>query len=89
MWGFCVWSLFCYEVLCVLSSFAIILMEKRELVAWLGLPGVLSPLVFCGTCSPCRGLVCGVIVVFSDHAHFFSVFNVRPLLQYASELFVL
>ena len=28
--GFCVWSLFCYAVLSVLSSFAIILRSKRE-----------------------------------------------------------
>ena len=31
--GVCVWSMFCYLVLCVLSSLAIILMGKRELVA--------------------------------------------------------
>ena len=29
--GFNVWPLFCYVVLCALSSFAIILMEKKEL----------------------------------------------------------
>ena len=28
--GFCVWFFFCYAVLCVLSSFAIVLMGKRE-----------------------------------------------------------
>ena len=32
---FCVWYLFCYAVLCVLSSFAIIQLGKRELVAFL------------------------------------------------------
>ena len=31
--GFCVTSLFCYAVLCVLSSFAIISLAKRKLVA--------------------------------------------------------
>ena len=35
MVGFCVCSMFCYTLLCVLSSFAIILMGKRELVALL------------------------------------------------------
>ena len=35
LWGFCVWSLFYYAVLSVLSSFAIILLRKRELVALL------------------------------------------------------
>ena len=33
--NFCVWSLFCYALLSVLSSFAIILVRKRELVALL------------------------------------------------------
>ena len=33
VWGFCVWSLFCYAILCVHSRFAVILMGKRELVA--------------------------------------------------------
>ena len=37
LWGFCVCSLFCYAILCVLSNLAIILMEKRELVALLQL----------------------------------------------------
>ena len=30
MWGFCVWFLFCYAVLSVLSSFAIILMREER-----------------------------------------------------------
>ena len=34
---FCVWSFFCYAVLSVLSSFAIITLRKRELVALLAL----------------------------------------------------
>ena len=33
--GFCICSMFCYTLLCVLSSFAIILTGKRELVALL------------------------------------------------------
>ena len=37
MWGFGNWSLFCYALLCVLSSFAIILTRKRELVTLLKL----------------------------------------------------
>ena len=42
--GFCVCSMFCCDLLCVLSCFAIILMGKRELVALaycVFLPGVL------------------------------------------------
>ena len=31
--GFCSWSMFCCALLCVHSSFAIILMGKKELVA--------------------------------------------------------
>ena len=30
VWEFCVWSLFCYSVLSVLSSFAFILLGTRE-----------------------------------------------------------
>ena len=33
--GFCVCSMLCYALLCVLSSFAIILTGKRELIALL------------------------------------------------------
>ena len=32
--GFCVCSMFCCTLLCVLSSFAIILMGKRERAGW-------------------------------------------------------
>ena len=38
--GFCNCSMFCCVLLCVHSSFAIILMGKRELVALLCLPVV-------------------------------------------------
>ena len=55
--GFCV----CCSFLSVLSSFAINLMRKRELVALLCLySGFLWLLLFCGSCSRCRGLVCSV-----------------------------
>ena len=35
LWGFCVWSLFCYALFNDLSSFAIIFMRKGVLVALL------------------------------------------------------
>ena len=35
--GICVRSLFCYALLSVMSSFAIISLSRRELVAWLKL----------------------------------------------------
>ena len=60
-------SLFCYALLCVFSSFTIILKRKRELVAFL--------LLSCGICSvalprvPWVGLQC-VIVVLPDNTHF-------------------
>ena len=63
--GFCVCSMFCCTLLCVLSGLAIILMRKRVLVALLCLsPGVL--LLFLTV--PWVGLQC-VILVFSDHTH--------------------
>ena len=40
LWGIRVGSMFCCAVFCVLFSFAIILMAKRELVTLLGLTGV-------------------------------------------------
>ena len=55
--GFCVCSMFCCALLCVLSSFAIISMEKRERA------GCLSLFVFLvsyRSSSRCRGLVCTV-----------------------------
>ena len=35
LWGFCVLSLFCYALLCVLSSFAITIPREREMFALL------------------------------------------------------
>ena len=68
---FCVCSMFCCAVLCVLSSFTIILVAKKEMVALLCLPSwclltliVLWPFLM----VPCVGLQC-VIVVFPDHTH--------------------
>ena len=63
--GVLCWSLFWCVFLCVLSSFAIILMKKRELVALLCLPGIVLWLFLA---MPWPGLQC-VIVVFPDHAH--------------------
>ena len=51
--------LFCYALICVPSSFAIILMGKRKLVALLCChTDVMVLLMFCGSSSRCRGLVC-------------------------------
>ena len=57
--GFLCLSLFWYGLLCVLSSFAIVLTRKREMVALLLWLFLTMPLV---------SLQC-VIVVFPDHTH--------------------
>ena len=64
-------SLFWYALLCVLSSFAIILKRKRELVAllllsygWFAIVNVLWLFLT----MPSVGMQC-VIVVFPDHTH--------------------
>ena len=62
-------SLFCYALLCVLSSFAIILKRKRELVALLLLPNgclVTVNVLWLFLTVPWVGRQC-VIVVFPDH----------------------
>ena len=53
-------SLFCYALLCVLSSFAIISTRTRELVALLKLAYVLLLLMFCDFVLRCHELVCSV-----------------------------
>ena len=59
LWGSCVRVMFCYAVLSVISSLAIILMRKREsgLLNFNSLPSVLWLLVLCGSSSWCRGLI--------------------------------
>ena len=59
-WGLCVRCLFCYAVLCALSSFAIILMRKRELVDFIA--SVLCLLLT----VPWVGMQC-VTVAFQGH----------------------
>ena len=50
--------MFYCALLCVHSSFAIILMGKRELVALLCLPGVLW--LLCGSSLQCHEFVCSL-----------------------------
>ena len=55
------WFLLCFAVKCVVSSFAIISLGKRELVALLLLTiGAIWLLVICDSSSRCRGLVWSV-----------------------------
>ena len=74
--GFCVCSMFCYALLCVLSTFAIALTGKRELIALLCLsPWCLVMVIVLWlflTVAWVR-LQC-VIAVFPDHTHLL-VFN--------------
>ena len=73
--GFCNCSMFCYALLCVNSSFAIISMGKRELVALLCLSSwSLVIIVWLFLMMP---WVClqFVIVVFPDHIHYFCVYD--------------
>ena len=71
--GFCVCLCFCYALRCVLSSFAIILKRKRELVVLLllsyGCLGTVNVMWLFLT-TAWVGLQC-VVVVFSDHIHLF------------------
>ena len=69
--GFCNCSMFCCTLLYVNSSFAIILMGKRELVALLSLSSwCLVIVVWLFLAVPCVCLQF-VIVVFPDNTHLF------------------
>ena len=67
--GVCNYSMLCCALLCVHTSFAIILMGKRELVALLSLSSwclVIAVWLFLAVPRVCLQFV---IVVFSDHTH--------------------
>ena len=69
--GFCNCAVFCYTLLFVPSSFAIILMGKRELVAMLSMSSwCLVIVVWLFLVVPWVYLQF-VIVVFPDHTHYF------------------
>ena len=75
------WSLFCYALLCVHSSFAIILKRKRKLVALLLLSYICIVTVkflWLFLTVPWVGNQC-VIVVFRDHAPLHFARNIFPL----------
>ena len=69
------YSMFCYAFLCVLSSFAIILMGKRELVALLNLSSWCLVMVERLFLAVPWGCLRFVIVVFSDHTHLLFLLN--------------
>ena len=72
--GFCNCSMFCCALLCVHSSFAIILQGKRELVALLSLSLWCLVIVVWLFLTVPRVCLQFVIVVFPDHTHLL-VFN--------------
>ena len=61
--------MFCYTLLCVRSSIAIILMGKRELVALLNLSSWCLVMVERLFLAVSQGCLRFVIVVFPDHTH--------------------
>ena len=67
--GVCNCSMFCCTLLHVPSSFAIVLMGKRELVALLSLPSWCFVIVEWLFLAVPRGYLQFVIVVFLDHTH--------------------
>ena len=80
--GFCSCFLFCCALLYVPSSFAIILMEKRELVALLSLSSwclVIVVWLFLAVPWVCLQFV---IVVFPDHTHFLFLLRKVNLSQH-------
>ena len=69
--GFCNCSMFCCDLLYAHSSFAIILMGKRQLIALLSLSSMcLMIVVWLFLAGLCVSLQF-VIVVFPDHTHYF------------------
>ena len=67
--GVCNCSMFCCTLLYAHSSFAIILMGKRELIALLSLSSCCLVIVVWLFLAVPRGCLQFVIVVFPDHTH--------------------
>ena len=67
--GFFNWSMFCCALLCVHSTFAIILIGKRELVALLSFPSWCIMIVMWLFLAMPQVCLQFVIVLFPDHTH--------------------
>ena len=74
-------SMFCFTLLYVLSSIAIILMEKRELIVMLNLSSWCLVMVERLFLRVARGCLRFVIVVIPDHTHllFLAIYCVHTL----------
>ena len=68
--GFCICSMFCCALPYVHSSFAIILMGTREMVALLSLSSICLVIVVCLILAVSWVCLQFVFVVFPDHTHF-------------------
>ena len=79
--GVCNFSMFCCTLLYVLSSIAIILMGKRELVALLNLSSWCLVMVEQLFLTVPGGCLRFVIVVFPDHTHYFLCMGSQELLH--------
>ena len=77
--GVCNCSMFCCTLLYVHSSFAIILMGKRELVALLNLSSWCLVMVERLFLAVPRGSLQFVIVVFPDHTHLLFLANILKI----------
>ena len=71
--------MFCCTLLYVHSSIAIILMGKRELIAWLGLSSWCPVMVERLFLAVPRGCLQFVIVVFPDHTHLLFLYPPQTL----------
>ena len=71
--GFCNCSMFCCTLLCVHSSFAIISMEMRELVALLCLSSLCLVIVVWLLFAVPRVCLQFMIVIFPNHTHLLSL----------------
>ena len=78
--GVCNCSTFCCTLLCVRSSFAIILMGMRELVALLNLSSWCLVMVERLFLAVPQGCLRFVIVVFPDHTHLLFLSSVHVLI---------
>ena len=72
--------MFCCTLLYVHSSIAIILMEKRELIALLNLSSWCLVMVERLFLAVPRGCLQFVIVVFPDHTHLLFLYNTERIL---------
>ena len=79
--GVCKCSMFCCTLIYVHSSFAIILMGKRGLVALLSLPSLCLVIVLWLFLAVSWVCLLFVIVVFPDHTHLLFIFTLHIMTE--------